>query len=151
MPFKASKIQTTISKHKMNSFSIISKTLFIATIVTGAHLHQLSDLHSLVDYNSLPFKLSTSMNVDYHSPDGCTRYRQLGDQIFVTQYCDKNGDIDSTAQSGATSDGSNEQPFGTKDDIEGLKALRAMIQTTKGKRNHKRNFKHKRFARFHRF
>ena len=130
----------------MKSFSIISKSLFIATVVTGAHLHQLSDLHRLVDYNSLPFKLSTSMNVDYHSPDGCTRYRQLGDQIFVTQYCDKNGDLDSTAQSGA-----NEQPFDTTDDIEGLKALRALIKTTKGKRNHKRNFKHKRFARFHRF
>ena len=92
------------------------------------------------------------MNVDYHSPDGCTRYRQLGDQIFVTQYCDKNGDNDSTAPSSATSDSSNEQPtFGSKDDIEGLKALRALIKTTKGKRNHKRNFKHKRFARFHRF
>ena len=90
------------------------------------------------------------MNVDYHSPDGCTRYRQLGDQIFVTQYCDKN-DNDSTAPSSATSDTSNEQPFGSKDDIEGLKALRALIKTTKGKRNHKRNFKHKRFARFHRF
>ena len=133
-------------------FSIISKSLYIAVIVTGAHLHQLSDLHSLLDYNSLPFKLSTSMNVDYHSPDGCTRYRQLGDQIFVTQYCNKNGDSNSNAQSSATSDNSStKQPFGSKNDIEGLKALRALIKTTKGKRNHKRNFKHKRFARYHRF
>ena len=132
----------------MNILSILSKLLSIATLIAGAHLHQLSDLHSLVDYNSLPFKLSTSMNVDYHSPDGCTRYRQLGDQIFVTQYCEKNGEIDSSAQSTANSD---EKRFGGKDDIEGLKALREMIKTTKGKRYHKRSFKHKRFARFHRF
>ena len=136
----------------MKIFSSLSKSFYIAVIVTGAHLHQFSDLHSLVDYNSLPFKLSTSMNVDYHSPDGCTRYRQLGDQIFVTQYCNKNGDSDSTAQSSATSDNSStKQPFGSKDDIEGLKALRALIKKTKGQRNHKRNFKHKRFARYHRF
>ena len=144
----------------MNVFSILSKTVVIATLIAsavGAHLHQFNDLHSLIDYNSLPFKLSTSMNVDYHSPDGCTRYRQLGDQIFVTQYCDKNGEIpngDSPIdQSSGTTDGtgSDESVLGGKDDIEGLKALRAMIKTTKGKRNHKRSFKHKRFARFHRF
>ena len=121
-------------------------------MASGAHLHHLSDLHSLLDYNSLPFKLSTSMNVDYHSPDGCMRYRQLGDRIFVTQYCDKNGqlqdaDIESSATSGETVYG-GESGDG---DIEGLKALRDVIKTTKGKRNHKRNFKHKRFARFHRF
>ena len=91
------------------------------------------------------------MNVDYHSPDGCTRYRQLGDRIFVTQYCDKIGqlqDADVDSESSATS---GENVYGGDGDIEGLKALRDMIKTTKGKRNHKRNFKHKRFARFHRF
>ena len=134
----------------MNAISILSKTLAtitFATLATGAHLHKLSDLHSLLDYNSLPFKLSTSMNVDYHSPDGCTRYRQLGDRIFVTQYCDKIGQ-DSDGESSATS---GESVYSGDGDIEGLKALRDMIKTTKGKRNHKRSFKHKRFARFHRF
>ena len=92
------------------------------------------------------------MNVDYHSPDGCTRYRQLGDRIFVTQYCDKNGQLqDADGESSATSGKSVESVYGGDSDIEGLKALRDMIKTTKRKRNHKRNFKHKRFARFHRF